>query len=728
MLCYFVGYGQIQHGGSPISLSQSSLIWEVPMLITPLTNVQALHAEDEVVDLIKDIPWRYGYIHYVDAGLQDGIFETLPSGDRVWRLKVKSVGAQTINLTFDVYKLAQGAQLFIYNENYENILGSFTNENNKDHGFLTTNLINGEEITIELYEPKAVLGMSALHLQRVVHGYRSLDFQKKYIGDSGGCNNNVVCPAGDNWRDQIRSVGILLSQNNLSAGFCSGALINNTCNDGKAYFLTANHCGADDPTTVVGFNFESTSCNTNAGPYVNNTVSGVTKRANNAGSDFMLLELSSEPPASYNVYYSGWDNTGTTTVGQVGIHHPAGDVKKISFDNQSATQSTYSGAQCWRIGDWEDGTTEGGSSGSPLFNLSGNIIGQLYGGSASCSSITNDFYGRFDISWDNGSSPANELKTWLDGCSTSATSLAGYDPNAITLNQDAFLSFSGAPNDALCLDKVEQKLILKNKGTQNLTSAEIKYGIAENLSTYNWNGLLTANQSETINLDSLLLTSGSYNYEAYIMITNFTSDENLSNDSIRFPLSISNGTSVAINLTTNYQANQNSIEVTDGDGNLIEFEDAFSNTTNYSFAYCLQAGTYCVKITDSGDNGLSATFFFDPGNYQLVVGGIEIYNDDNIGSGYEYCFVVAAPPTGIRDSKALIHFDLYPNPNSGSFNLSSSTTIEKMELYNLVGELIQTNEYLEKKVNVQTNGLAKGVYFVKIYTASGTGMKKMLLK
>jgi hypothetical protein len=142
----------------------------------------------------------------------------------------------------------------------------------------------------------------------------------------------------------------------------------------------------------------------------------------------------------------------------------------------------------------------------------------------------------------------------------------------------------------------------------------------------------------------------------------------------------------------------------------------------------LQAGTYCVKITDSGDNGLSATFFFDPGNYQLVVGGIEIYNDDNIGSGYEYCFVVAAPPTGIRDSKALIHFDLYPNPNSGSFNLSSSTTIEKMELYNLVGELIQTNEYLEKKVNVQTNGLAKGVYFVKIYTASGTGMKKMLLK
>ena len=205
VLCYFVGYGQIQHGGSPISLSLGNLPQEVPMITAPPINIQALHEEDEVVDLIKDIPWRYGYIHYVNASLQDGVFEALPNGDRVWRLKINSVGAQTLNLTFDVYKLAPGAQLFIYNENYNDVLGSFTSENNKDHGFLTTTLIKGDLITVELYEPQAVVGLSALHLQRVVHGYRALDYQKKYIGDSGNCNNNVVCPEGDSWRDQIRS-------------------------------------------------------------------------------------------------------------------------------------------------------------------------------------------------------------------------------------------------------------------------------------------------------------------------------------------------------------------------------------------------------------------------------------------------------------------------------------------------------------------------------------------
>jgi len=728
VLCYFVGYGQIQHGGSPISLSLGNLPQEVPMITAPPINIQALHEEDEVVDLIKDIPWRYGYIHYVNASLQDGVFEALPNGDRVWRLKINSVGAQTLNLTFDVYKLAPGAQLFIYNENYNDVLGSFTSENNKDHGFLTTTLIKGDLITVELYEPQAVVGLSALHLQRVVHGYRALDYQKKYIGDSGNCNNNVVCPEGDSWRDQIRSVGILLSQNNLSAGFCTGALINNSCSDGKPYFLTANHCGADDPTTLVGFNFESTACNSNAGPYVNNTVSGVTKRANNGGSDFMLLELSSAPPANYNVYYAGWDRSGTTTAGQVGVHHPAGDVKKISFDNQSATQANYSGAQCWRIGAWEDGTTEGGSSGSPLFNLNGNIIGQLYGGSASCSSITNDFYGRFDISWDNGTGPSNELKTWLDACNTNLPALSGYDPNAIVLNEDAFLSFSGAPSEALCADKIEQKLILRNKGAQVLTSAQILHGITGNLNTYNWNGLLNANESATISLDSLVLTTGVYTYEAYIVNTNLNLDQNPSNDSTSFMVTIANGTNIAINLTTNYEASQNLIEVRDGAGTLLELEDGFSNTTSYTFSYCLQPGSYCVKITDTGANGLSPIWFFDQGNYQLNVGGVEIYNDDNIESGYEYCFVVAPPPTGILNKENIIHFDLYPNPNTGSFNLSSSVVIEKMEIYNLVGEMIQTQQIASQQASIQTKDFAKGVYFVKIYTAKGTGMEKMLLK
>ena len=724
----FVGVqAQIQHGGLPKSLKISALLANAPMVSTPETNLLALQQEDEVVDQIKDIPWRYGYIHYMDISMEDGVFNELPNGDRIWRISIESPGAQTINFTFDQYQLAKGAQVFIYTSNYERVLGAFTHENNKEHGFLTTTLIESDHATIELYEPKVLIGQSQLHIQRVVHGYRSLDFKQKYIGDSGACNNNVICPEGDNWRDQIRSVGILLNQNTLNAGFCTGALINNACNDEIPYFLTANHCGADDPTTLVGFNFESTTCNSNNGPYMNNTVSGVSLRASNAGSDVMLLELSSLPPASYNVFYSGWDRSGVIGAGQVGIHHPRGDVKKISFDMESAVQATYSGAQCWRVLDWEDGTTEGGSSGSPLYNLDGNIIGQLYGGAANCGNNIDDYYGRFDISWDNGSVPGNELKTWLDVCNSGVIVVTGYDPNAITLNEDVALGFSGIPSGQVCGSKLGQVVTLRNRGTQDLISAQIKYGIDGVYETYNWNGLLTSNQTETISLDSLSLASGMYNYEAFIVITNLVTDEDLSNDTVRFPIDIVDGVDVVINLTTNFAGSENSIIIEDEDGNVIEFEDNFGNTQTYNLEYCLPTSRYCITIDDSGVNGLSPTFFVDQGNYQLLVDGVEIYNGDDIGDSYEYCFGVSNP-TGIKDALNEIDLSIFPNPTTSGFTIQTSEEIQQVQLYDILGALVYDHAVFGNQLFVNTEDLAKGFFVVKVFTNNGTGIDRVLVK
>ena len=59
-------------------------------------------------------------------------------------------------------------------------------------------------------------------------------------GTSGSCNVDVVCPAGDAHRPQIRSVAAISTGGSL---FCSGSLVNNTGNDRKMFFLTAAHCG-----------------------------------------------------------------------------------------------------------------------------------------------------------------------------------------------------------------------------------------------------------------------------------------------------------------------------------------------------------------------------------------------------------------------------------------------------------------------------------------------------
>lgn len=721
----FGAFAQIQHGGTPKSIMYGLNVNSVPSFVTAETNVEALRQEDETLDQIKDMPWRYGYIHYVDVSIEEGRMTELPNGDRVWQLMVESKGAQTLNFTFDKYFLVPGATVFVYTPNYDRVLGSFTYENNKDHGFLTTTLMQSDKAIIELYEPKAAIGMSTLHLQRVVHGYRALDYKDKYIGDSGPCNNNVVCPEGDNWRDQIRSVGILLSQNNLSAGFCSGALVNNTCEDETPYFLTANHCGADDPTTVVGFNFESTTCVGNTGPYLNNTISGVTERASNGGSDFMLLELSSTPPASYNVFYSGWDRTGNVSTGHVGIHHPAGDVKKITFDVDPGSQATYSNALCWRVGNWEDGTTEGGSSGSPLFGSNGLIIGQLYGGSASCSSITEDFYGRFDVSWDGGSSPGDELKTWLDPCNTGVTTLEGYDPNAVVFNEDASLIFSQAPSSPLCTNSISQKLVLRNRGVADLTSAEIQYSLNGVFQTYNWTGLLSSNQTELIDLGDATLASGNYTFEAYISNSSLVLDQDTSNDSVVVDFDINNGTGVFISLTTNFAGDENRIEIRDQNDNLIEFEDNFDDTENYSFSYCLSSGSYCVSIFDSGNNGLAPTFFFDPGNYRLEVAGQEIFNGDGIGEEYTYCFDVDAP-SSIRNVNA-IDFALYPNPASNGFTIAAENQMESIQVYDVLGHLVYQESPGTTKAYINTVDWSRGMYVVKVSTTMGTGTHKMML-
>jgi len=92
----------------------------------------------------------------------------------------------------------------------------------------------------------------------------------------------------------------------------------------------------------------------------------------------------------------------------------------------------------WRITSWSDGTTtEGGSSGSPIFDPTGHIVGQLHGGYAACGNTSSDWYGKLGVSWNGGGSSSNRLKDWLDPSNSGVTVLEGYDPNMPTVDLDA---------------------------------------------------------------------------------------------------------------------------------------------------------------------------------------------------------------------------------------------------------------------------------------------------
>ncbi|MCB0539904.1 MAG: T9SS type A sorting domain-containing protein, partial [Bacteroidetes bacterium] len=484
----------------------------------------------------------------------------------------------------------------------------------------------------------------------------------------------------------------------------------------------------------------STQCNSNSWAGANNTVSGTTLVANNADSDFALLKLSSAPPSNYEVYYSGWDRTGNPSAFQTGIHHPSGDLKKISRDNNPATQAMYSSAFCWRIGNWEEGTTEGGSSGSPLFNDAGLIIGQLYGGSASCSNISEDFYGRFDVSWDYSNDIAKQLKNWLDPCGTNETTIEGYDPNTITADEDAALQYAGYISSDFCGSKVSQDLLLKNRGNFNLTTATISYGFDGNMQQYNWTGNLLAGENETILLDSVALSNGNHSFRAFIVSTNLANDTNYINDTTTLNATINNGVNVEVALTTNYYGSENTFQIIDYVNNtLIDDQGPFGIMDSYNNSFCLPEGGYCITLTDDGGDGLAPAFFVDQGNYMLNVNGEELYNTDAIGGGVSTCFKyyggvfysdtsAVVDTTGILDVNIFNNFILYPNPSNGVINIKSTERINEMDIYNVAGAKVYAQQFNEKQISILTTHLSKGMYLVKVHTDKGVGVKKLVIE
>ncbi|MBP7149089.1 MAG: proprotein convertase P-domain-containing protein [Acidobacteria bacterium] len=424
-------------GGVPLSAERAGLkpLAEVPAWTSPEVDVPGLLREDEANRSRHDIPYRIGHRMATDLSpASAGAWDTLDDGSRVWRLSVASRDALWIVLGFDRFRIPDGAQLWVYDPALTTVQ-TYTSRNVRPHGQLWTPPIEGSTIVIELAWPASLAAVSPdLHLAAVSHGYKPFgtigrDAARERngadgIGDSGACNIDVNCPLGALWQDQKRGVVILLSG---GEGFCSASLINTTANDCRPYVLTAHHCGAG-VSTVFGFNFERSGCNTGDPPPPSTyTVSGATVLADYSTTDFTLLQMDEDPPESFDVFYNGWNRSTVAAIETYNISHPSGDVKKMAYDDDPPTDGSYWGAHHWRIGEYEQGTTEGGSSGSPLFDQNHNIIGQLHGGEASCTNITWDEYGKVSVSWDGGGTTATRLSDWLDPNSTGQEFMDGVD-------------------------------------------------------------------------------------------------------------------------------------------------------------------------------------------------------------------------------------------------------------------------------------------------------------
>jgi hypothetical protein len=427
------GFTQISQPGTPPSFSRALLKSAIPVETMPVIDIQTLKNEDLIFDTIKDIPWRFGENISVNINPSNsGIWEYLDNHDKLWRTSIYSAGAYSINLTFNKYLLPPGAQLYIYNIEKTLVLGAFTDFNNQDDGYFATTLVQGDHIIIEYYEPANAAFSGELQLETVTHAYRNPYDYVKSFSKSGPCNINVACQQSKVWEKQIRSVAMMISGGN---GFCTGALINNTQLPGKALFLTADHCNFTPGSVVLWFNWQSETCDnpSTSPPY--NAMSGAKSLARNSVTDFHLLELNHDVPLEYKPFFAGWNRTTIAALADTiaCVHHPRGDIKKFSYATDGIQSSNYggvpgSGNSHWRVV-WSGGTTtESASSGSPMFDAEGRIIGQLHGGGAACGNSLPDYFGKLGISWTGGGTASTSLGNWLDPGSTGVMTLDGFDP------------------------------------------------------------------------------------------------------------------------------------------------------------------------------------------------------------------------------------------------------------------------------------------------------------
>jgi hypothetical protein len=428
-----------RHGEPPVSQARGvAPIATVPVIHLPAIDADKLLRQDAA--RTKPGPLRVAVPVDVDVTpRKDGSWERLKDGGRLWRVRFRSPGATDLNFGFTRFRLPQGAKLYVVSEAegreglYE---GPYTAADNKPHGQLWTPMVPGDKALIELFlPPGGTLDQVELELTRAAAGYRDLlgDKGAPRLHKQGSCNIDVVCPEGDPWRDEIRSVARLLIG---GTGLCTGTLMRDRPGSFRNFVLTAAHCDivpAVAPSVVAYWNFDSPACGFLSGGSLAQSQTGSTFRARRADVDMSLVELDNPPDAAFDVYYSGWDRSGAAPNGSVGIHHPDGDEKAISFntdplitvDNCIGTGGRNSH---WDM-NWEQGTTEPGSSGSGIWDPSTHgLVGFLSGGFASCSNPSGlDCYGKLSVAWD-GPDPSSRLRDWLDPDNTGAVSVAGSNP------------------------------------------------------------------------------------------------------------------------------------------------------------------------------------------------------------------------------------------------------------------------------------------------------------
>ncbi len=731
---------QTSNLGKPYSFNSKILLPKEKFVVPSINNLEKLNFYQEQAILSGEKLMQYGEPFSCALDIFEQAKKSkLENGINLYQFVIESKGAKSLNLIFDEFRLEEGTVMYIVSADKKNFIGAYTSLNNNPANALGTELLYSEKIVVEIQEPVENESKSRLKIGKIIHGFLNLDeYLEKDLNSSGSCNIDVNCPQGLGWEIPRNSVAMMVNGN---GGFCTGAMVNNTSGQLIPYFLTANHCGSNPSNWVFRFRWESPAesadCGTTIpsgnGPETMN-INGAITRAKNAASDFHLVELNSLPLNEWEVVYNGWDRSETNATSGAGIHHPVGDIKKISLSISPFESASYTGGPIlnhWKAY-WSEGVTQGGSSGSPLFNQQRRIVGQLHGGASGCNSVDqSDLYGKFSESWIGGGTDDTRLSNWLDPQNTGLTFIDGNVVNAV----DPYLSnYVKGLEKTICGNLVDAKIVLSNGGTTTLTSSTISYNINGVENVFEWTGSLGFHEMDTITLNDLNLNDGINTFSAQVVNPNNNQNDNnlLNNSIVKTFFAITNGDAFELNLNLDCYADETSWKLVDLEGNLLfeggnyeKLDTAYTVLTNF----CLNEGCYDFYIYDSYGDGLTSTdcdtgsYFIRNINQNQIVQQLLPENADFLYSDVQnFCF-----ETNNLQELLVSSTKIFPNPSSGKFTIYSTKNMNEVILVDIKGKELESFKHMNTKQFVISSQLSSGVYFVQIKNEEGMENIKIII-
>lgn len=692
-------WGQLSEGGKPIRIAYTPSLKSQVVVTLPIINNE-LQLKKSLATYNKDRLKPFRFAEPIDVNLTpENSGRWIEVGKyKVWQLVINSPGAYSLNLIFDRYQLPPGARLFLFSPDQSDLIGAFTSKNNKPTKILATSPVAGDQLVVQYEEPISASLKGELAIARVNHdfvGIKSFKSGRRPLGISGSCNINVNCDLAENYDTESNAIcRIIVSGLDL----CTGALVNNTSQDGTPYIYTAGHCIDTEKKaneSVFLFNYESPYCGEIDGD-ASHSLSGSSLIAEADSLDFSLVELGIVPPAEYRPYYLGWDHSPNIPDSSVCIHHPNGDVKKIAIDSHSPQISTfqsYTSNGFFLIGGWEEGTTEKGSSGAPLINPDSKLIGSVTGGAATCESPYQDYFARLNFAWDYYSQSNKQLKKWLDPTNSNVQSLNGFSPYSKEEACGAFTNFRNEDTHANI--EINEQGVLKGYWSGNNT-----YGFQEFAEKFE-----QTKQAEVwgVSFGVGKVSLGKANSDGKLRVKIYEGDQ--------YPRALL------------YSQDYSLQAFDEGVMNYLEFDEKVTTHGNFFVVYSLemleQADTFAVFQAVREVDPLNTFYIKDGAEWYTYQEKTTFLNGSALLMEVILCDVDTVMSTDSLEN-ADLDFELYPNPfylgQQVKMKFSGPVNPSMVQVFDLMGRQIYVRfEQLgDRMLGFTFSDQAPGNYFIKI--------------